>query len=82
MPDPTDIHTELARVKLRVVDAAAPYADMPPNVHLAAFGRPYSGSDWRFEVTWPGGAETCFHAGATADDVATVVKARAGGHHA
>lgn len=75
-----DLPAVLPDVTIHVVDVAAPYADLPPNVHLAAFGRAYSGSDWRFEVTWADGSETCFHAGATADDVATVVKARAGDH--
>lgn len=60
---------------VRVVDAAAPYAAMSPDVHLAAFGRVYGGPDWRFEVTWPDGGTTCFHAEATATDVAIVVVA-------
>lgn len=72
MIDPTVILTD---VTVHVVDVASPYAHLDPATHLAAFGRLHGGPDWRFEITWPDGAETRMHAEATAANVAALVAA-------
>jgi hypothetical protein len=60
--DPPDV---IHDVEVHVVDVAAPYAEMPPEVHRAAFGKDYTGPKWRFVIT--------FHGKAIADDVAYYV---------
>lgn len=69
MPDinPDDVPT------ITVEDVAAPYADLPPELHLKMFRRLYTGPEWRFELTWPDGTRRSVGRGATAADVVDAI---------
>lgn len=73
MPD-LDHVTDLDDLEIVVVDAAAPYAHLPAEQHLAMFRHPYDGPDYRFEVRGPGVGRLSLWAGATAADVVSAVR--------